>query len=137
VVALLGASAPAIAQGTKAAGPKMVMNDVTIKMADATYTGTMTLGIARGQATGKLHLTAPAEVLGDVAGTSAAGVVSLDFPYRMPERNCEGRVKMTLTIPPKPGPVTGTMEAVGCGRDAGNKAQGTVELVPQAPKPKK
>lgn len=130
-------AAPAMAQGTRAAGPKMVTNDITIKMPDGTYTGTMTLGLARGQATGKLHLTAPAEVLGDVAGTSREGVVSLDFPYRMPERNCQGTVKMRLTIPPKPGPATGTMQAVGCGRDASNPMEGTVELVPREFKPKK
>jgi hypothetical protein len=114
----------------------MLMNDITVK-ADSVYTGTMELGVVKGRVTGKLHLTAPAEVLGDVAGTSKAGVMLLEFPYRMPQRNCEGTVKMTITVPPKPGPAAGTMEAIGCGREPTNALQGTVELTPQALKPKK
>jgi len=126
---------PLAAQGKKSGGPKMVMNDITVT-ADTVYTGTVEMGVDKGQVTGKLHLTAPEEIVADVAGTSKAGVMSLEFPYRMTRRDCTGTVKMTITVPPKPGPAKGTMEAIGCGRDASQKLLGTVELIPVAPKKK-
>ena len=45
-----------------------------------------------------------------------------------------GNVKMTIKLPAKPGPATGTMEATGCGRDLAQPLPGTVELVPAAAK---
>ena len=73
------------------------------------------------------------EITGKVAGTSKGGVLDLEFPYLMTERNCEGTVKMNIKMPQKPGRAAGTMEAVGCGRDPSQKLTGTVELVPSAP----
>jgi hypothetical protein len=110
---------------------KAIRNDLTIKAADgAVYTGTMEMTAEKGKVTGTLHITKPTEIKGNVAGTTAKGAMKLAFPYLMIERNCEGSVKMDLTIPPKVGPVTGTMEATGCGRDETRKLTGTVELVP-------
>lgn len=123
------------AQTKQAAGPKMVAYDITVN-ADTVYTGTMEMGVEEGKVTGKVHLTAPEEVTGDVAGTAKGGVLSLDFPYSMPQRGCDGAVKMTITLPPKPGPATGTLEAVGCGRDPSQPLTGTVELMPVALKKK-
>ena len=117
--------------GAQAKGLKPIVNDLTIKAADGTtYTGTMAMAIEKGKVTGTLHITKPTEIKGVLAGSSAKGQVKLAFPYTMLERKCDGTAKMDLTIPSKPAPVTGTMEAVGCGRDETRKLTGTVELVP-------
>lgn len=130
--AVFGAAAVmALPAQSRNAGTKSVMNDITVK-ADAVYTGSMELAIAGGKVSGAMHITSPTEIRGQVAGTSKAGVLSLDFPYRMTQRNCDGTVKMTIALPPKPGLASGTMEAIGCGRDTPLK--GTVELIPAAPK---
>ena len=128
VASLVSASAQ---EGRKPAGTT-VMYDITVK-ADAVYTGTMELTIDRGKVTGKMHITTPTEVTGNVAGTSTKGVVALDFPFFMTEQKCEGNVKMDATLPPKIGPTSGTLEVVGCGRDATNKLTGTFDLKPAAP----
>jgi hypothetical protein len=135
--ALMGAAivGSASAQTKKSSGPKSVMHAITIK-ADEVYTGTMEMAVDRGKVTGNLHLTAPTEITGKVAGTAKGGVLSLEFPYHMVERNCDGTVKMNITLPATPGPAAGTMEAGGCGRDPDSKLPGTVELVPVVPKKK-
>ena len=120
------------AQTKKPAGTKGVLYDVTVT-ADQVYTGTMEMTIAGGKVAGTMTLTSPTNITGKVAGTSKAGVLSLDFPYRMTERNCEGNVKMTIKMPPKPGPASGTMEAGECGGNPDNKTTGTVALKPAAP----
>ena len=120
------------AGGAGAAGTKGVMNRITVR-ADAVYTGTMETQVQKGKVTGKMHITAPTEITGDVSGTSKDGVMTLEFPYHMIENKCDGTVKMNITMPAKPGPATGTMEAVGCGRDPSQKLMGTVELVPEQP----
>ena len=115
---------------TKSSG-KPILNDLTIKAADGSvYTGTMEMRAAKGKVTGTMHIVKPTEITGTVAGTAEKGVMKLAFPYLMTERKCEGKVTMELTVPAKPGPVTGSMEAVGCGRDPASKLTGTVELVP-------
>jgi hypothetical protein len=60
--------------------------------------------------------------------------MNLDFPYHMTEQNCDGTVRMTITLPEKLGPAKGTMEATGCG-DPTQRVSGTVELKPSTPKP--
>ena len=92
----------------------------------------MDLTIASGVVTGSMVLKSPTEITGKVAGTSKAGVLALEFPYQMTERKCEGTVKMNIALPPKPGPASGTMEAVGCGRDETRKLTGKVDLKPVA-----
>ena len=135
-VALAGTVLAGVAAAqTKTKGPAAggMTHDITIN-ADSVYTGTMQMAIAKGKVTGDLHVTAPTEIKGKVAGTAKAGVLSLDFPYQMTERQCEGTVKMEITLPARPGPATGTMEAIGCGRDETRKLTGTVELTPRAAK---
>lgn len=124
----------ASAQTKKQAGTKSVMHDITVK-ADEVYTGTIEMAVDRGKVTGKLHLTAPTEITGKVAGTAKGGVLNLEFPYYMTERQCDGMVKMNITLPEKPGLATGTMEAGACG-DPGSKVTGTVELRPSELKKK-
>jgi hypothetical protein len=133
---ILAASMASVsAQARRPAGPTTVIHDITIK-ADAVYTGTMELTTDRGKVTGKMHITAPTEVTGTVAGTSNKGVMALDFPFFMTEQKCEGNVKMDIALPPKVGPAAGTLEVVGCGRDATNKLTGTIDLKPVAAAPK-
>ena len=127
-------SAVASAQTKKQAGTKSVMHDITVK-ADEVYTGTIEMAVDSGKVTGKLHLTAPTEITGKVAGTAKGGVLNLEFPYYMTERQCDGMVKMNITLPAKPGLATGTMEAGACG-DPGSKVTGTVELKPSELKKK-
>ena len=114
-----------------------VMNEITVKT-DTVYTGTMELTTDRGKVTGKLHITAPTDITGDVAGTSNKGVMALDFPFFMTEQKCTGHVKMNVTLPARVGPATGTMEAIGCSGRPEDKVTGTIELKPVAPaqKPK-
>jgi hypothetical protein len=109
-----------------------VAHEIAITTAESTYTGIMDLTIASGVVTGTLLLKSPTEITGKVAGTSKAGVLALEFPYQMTRRKCEGTVKMNIKLPPKPGPATGTMEAVGCGRDETRKLTGKVDLKPVA-----
>ena len=136
VAAALLAAVPAAAQSKKNVERKMVVHDITV-VADTIYRGTLALAIDSGTVTGKLQIMTPTEILGDVAGTAERGVLSLAFPYTMPQRNCGGTAKVNITLPPKPGPAKGTVEAVGCGRDATNKLTGTVEMTPRQPKTKK
>lgn len=128
--AVMASSVPA--QTKKPAGTKSVTYDVTIK-ADEVYTGKMEMAVDRGKVTGNLHLTSPTEITGKVAGTAKGSVLSLDFPYHMTERKCEGNVTMTITLSAKSGPATGTMEAGECGGDPNKKLPGTVELNPVMP----
>ena len=132
MVVCAAVAATGSAQTKKPAGAKPVTYDVTIK-ADAVYTGTMEMAIDRGKVTGDMRLTSPTEITGKVAGTAKSGVLTLAFPYYMTERKCEGNVKMNITMPAKPGPASGTMEAAGCGRDPANVLPGTVELKPATP----
>lgn len=131
LIALAGLllAAPVYSQTKSAA--KAIENDLTIKGADGSvYAGKLTMAVEKGKVSGTMHIAKPTEIKGTVAGTAGKGAMKLAFPYTMTERNCQGTVKMDLTVPAKPGPVTGTMEAVGCGRDETQKLTGTVELVP-------
>lgn len=132
VLACAAMTGAASAQTKKPTGTKGVTYDVTIK-ADEVYTGTMEMAVVGGKVAGSLNLTSPTRITGKVAGTSKASVMSLDFPYVMTERNCEGNVKMTIKMPPKPGPASGTTEAGECGGDPNKKLTGTVDLKPAAP----
>ena len=116
----------------KPAARNTIAHEITIN-AESIYTGTMDLTIAGGVVSGNMLLKTPTEITGKVAGTAKAGVLALEFPYQMTERKCEGTVKMNITLPPKPGPATGTMEAVGCGRDETRKLTGKVDLKPILP----
>ena len=121
------------AQGGQPADTKSVMHDITIK-ADNVYSGTVEMTVAAGKVTGKMKLTVPTEITGEVAGTATADALALEFPFHMTEDNCDGKVKMNIKLPSTPGPATGTMEAVGCGREEANKVTGTVELKPAVAK---
>jgi hypothetical protein len=123
------------AQAKKPAGTKSVMHEVTITTSENVYTGTMEMAIESGKVTGDLRITSPTEITGKIAGTAKAGALALQFPFHMTERNCDGAVKMNITLPEKPGPAKGTMEAGGCGDNASDKTTGTVELKPVAAAP--
>ena len=130
-IALTGLALAGPVDAQTKSSAKSIVNQLTIKAADGgVYTGTMEIAAVKGKVTGTLHITKPTEIKGAVAGTAEKGVMKLAFPYQMIERNCQGSVKMDLKVPAKPAPVTGTMEAVGCGRDQTQKLTGTVELVP-------
>jgi len=136
VAGLLGlvAVAPIAAQKKPAPGTKY---DVTITADGKPYTGTMDLAIAAGKVSGKMHLTKPAEITGDPAGTTKAGQMKLDFPYHMVQNKCDGRIAMDIKVAAKPAPAKGTVVIDGCGS---TKLPGTIELVPAAaakPAPKK
>jgi hypothetical protein len=123
----------AVAQDRKPAGTKPMMHEIIVT-ADTVYTGTVEMAIARGKVTGDMVITSPTRITGKVAGTSKAGVLTLEFPYIMVEENCEGTVKMNIKLGDKPGVGSGTMEAVGCGSEPDTPVTGTVELKPAAPK---
>ena len=131
-VAALAMTGTASAQAKKPAGTNAVTYDITIQT-EATYTGTMDIAVAKGVATGNMKITSPGEINGKVAGTSKGGELKLDFPYTMVQRGCTGQIQMDVKMPPKPGPGKGTVSIVGCGRDAANKLNGTIELKPAAP----
>jgi hypothetical protein len=90
----------------------------------------MELAVAGNKVTGDMHITAPTEITGKAEGTVKGGQFALDFPYRMVQRGCDGRIAMAFTLPPKmgPKPATGTVEITECGRPAGNRLAGTIEL---------
>ena len=90
--------------------------------------------VEKGKVTGDMRISSPTGIIGKVAGTSEAGVLKLDFPYHMTEQGCDGNVKMHLKVPPKAGPITGTMEATGCGMEPGQTLTGTVEMTVARPK---
>lgn len=129
LTALIGAVAPAGAQQKKLP-PNTVVYDLTVQADGAAHTGTMQLTVAAGKVTGDMHITHPGEITGKPAGTSKAGVMKLDFPYRMVQRSCDGRIAMDLKMPAKAGagPTTGTAAITGCD---GAKLAGTVEMKPK------
>ena len=129
---------PATAQQKKAPG-NTVKYDVTIKTDGAAYTGTMDLATAAGKVSGDMVISQPTEITGKPAGTVKAGVMKLDFPYRMVQRECDGQIVMDIKMPAKAGagPATGTVSIVGCGRTEANKLPGTIELMPKAAEKKK
>jgi hypothetical protein len=116
-----------------AAAPNSVTYDTTVT-ADKVYTGTMEMAVDAGKVTGNLRLTSPTGITGTVAGTEKNGVLTLAFPFHMTEQDCTGTVRVNITLPAKPGPAMGTLEAVGCGREEKDKLTGTVELKPAQPK---
>ena len=129
---------PATAQQKKAPG-NTVKYDVTIKTDGAAYTGTMDLATAAGKVSGDMVISQPTEITGKPAGTVKLGVMKLDFPYRMVQRECDGQIVMDIKMPAKAGagPATGTVSIVGCGRTEANKLPGTIELMPKAAEKKK
>ena len=132
VTAGLVAALPASAQ-TKKPAANAVMYDVTIQADGAAHTGTMQLATTAGKVSGAMHITQPSEITGTAAGTSKAGQMHLDFPYRMVQRACDGRIEMDIKLPAKmsAGPANGTVSITGCGRSDGNKLAGTIELRPK------
>ena len=132
VLAVAGAL-PASAQTKKPAGTATTY-DITVNADGGVHTGTMLLVVAAGKVTGDMHITAPGEITGKAAGTSKAGQMHLDFPYRMVQRACDGRIQMDIKVPPKTGPANGTVSITGCGRTDANKLTGTIELKPRAKK---
>ncbi len=128
--ALLVASsvAPGSAQAKKPAGPKGVTYDMAITVDGRVHTGTLLLATAAGKVTGEMHVKQPSEITGKVAGTTKAGETSLDFPYHMVERNCDGQIAMRFKAPAKGAGTKGTVAIHGCGRDPSNKLEGTIEL---------
>ncbi len=136
IAALLAAIAaiPIGAQTKKAA--TSIPFDVTITAEGKPYTGTMELAIAAGKVTGDMHITAPTEITGKLAGTSKGSLVTLAFTYRMVTRGCEGHIAMSVTLPQKKGgaPASGTVEIAECGRPEAPKISGTIELKPKAAK---
>lgn len=127
------AATTAAAQDGKAAGAKPIVHEIIVT-ADTVYTGTVEIAVTRGKVTGDMVITSPTRITGKVAGTSKAGVLTLEFPFLMVEQNCEGTVKMDIKMGEKPGVGSGTMEAVGCGSEADQPVTGTVELKPVAAK---
>lgn len=130
-------ASPAFAQAKKAANSTDY--DVTVVADGTPYTGTMTIAITAGKVSGDIHITAPTEVTGKVAGTAKAGKLSLDFPYRMVERGCEGQIAIEIALPEKKAtvPTTGTAVIGQCGEPQSEKIDGTVELKPKAAEKKK
>jgi hypothetical protein len=118
------------AQTKKPSGAKPVTYDVTITAEGTPYTGTMVLTVAGGKVTGTMDITRPTAVTGKAAGTVKAGEMTLDFPFHMVERKCDGQIAMNFKMPAKPAETKGTVSIVGCGRDATNKLPGTIELTP-------
>ncbi|HJR61077.1 MAG TPA: hypothetical protein VJ813_16820 [Vicinamibacterales bacterium] len=120
------------AQPKKTGGANSVTYDVTINADGAAHTGRMVLAVNGPKVTGKMHITSPGEITGNAAGSMKAGVMTLDFPYHMVQRNCDGQIAMNIRLTPKLPASNGTVEIVGCGRDASNKLAGTIELKPVA-----
>ena len=123
-------SSPAPAQKQ---APNSRTYDVSVTADGTVYTGTMDLAVAGGKVTGDMHITVPSEITGKPAGTVKGSEMTLDYVYRMTDRNCEGTIVMTLKTSAKigAGPLTGTAQIGECGRD-GDKIPATVELKPKA-----
>jgi hypothetical protein len=118
------------AQTKKPAGTKGVTYDLTITVDGGVYTGKLDLATTAGKVAGAMHITQPTEITGKVVGTSKAGDMVLDFPYRMVQRNCDGQIAMNFKAPSRTAGSKGTVSIAGCGRDASNKLSGTMELKP-------
>lgn len=130
VGAMLAASAIASlsAQARKPAGTKGVTYELSISADGGVYTGTLNLVTNAGKVSGAMQITQPTEITGRVSGTVKSGEFALDFPYRMVQRNCDGRIAMSVKAPVKDAVSKGTVSIQGCGRDATNKLAGTLEL---------
>lgn len=134
VAAIAGAVAmlPVSAQ-TKKAAPNTITYDITVNADGDAHTGTMALAVAGGKVAGEMHITKPSEITGKAVGTAKAGQMHLDFPYRMVQRACDGRIEMDIKLPAKmgSGPARGTVAITGCARSDSNKLAGTIELTPR------
>jgi hypothetical protein len=95
-------ASPAWAQ-QKSAAAKPTVYDLTIQADGAAYTGTMELTVAAGKVSGAMSITQPTEITGKPVGTSKAGEMKLDFPYRMVQRGCDGQIAMDIKMPAKAG----------------------------------
>lgn len=131
--AAMAVASPAFAQSAKA--KNSITYDITVTAEGTPYTGTMDLAVAGNKVTGNMHITAPTEITGKPEGTVKGGQFALDFPYRMVQRGCDGRIAMAFKLPPKMGstPANGTVDITGC---EGNKLKGTIDLRPKAVAPK-
>ncbi len=118
------------AQAKKPAAAGAMTYDLTITTDGTAYTGKMDLAVKAGKVTGAMQVVQPTEITGKAAGTVKGGEMLLDFPYLMVQRKCEGQIAMNIKMPAKTGPASGTVSIIGCGRDAGNKLTGKVELTP-------
>lgn len=134
VAAILAATgSAAFAQGAPAKGAtkstvaKGQTYDVEFVFDNTPYSGTMVLQIAKkgGPVGGKMEITRPSVVNGDVAGTLTGETLSLDYPFTMVQENCTGRVVVTAKMTPKRDVATGTATASGCGD---NPLEGTFSL---------
>lgn len=132
VMVSAGAAGILSAQTATPKTARPVTHEVTV-VADQVYTGTLAMAIEAGKVTGDMHLTAPTEITGKLAGTAQDGQLQLEFPFHMTEQGCNGSVKMKIALPARPGPAKGTMAAVGCGRESDSPLEGTVELKPAQP----
>jgi hypothetical protein len=136
-VAVASGGAAAQEQKKEEGGPKPVLHDITVT-ADVVYTGTMSMAVEKGKVSGDLHITVPTEVTGKVAGTAKGNQLALEFPFYMTEQQCEGFVKIDVTLPEKAGtPATGKLTAIGCGIEESQPLVGAVELKPSAAKAEK
>jgi hypothetical protein len=124
---------PVAAAQTKKPAAKGTTYDITVNADGAAHTGTMLLTVTGGKVSGDMHITQPSEITGKAAGVSKGGQMHLDFPYRMVQRACDGRIEMTIKLPAKAAtaPANGTVSITGCGRTDANKLAGTVELKPR------
>jgi hypothetical protein len=138
-VALLSLVVSTASAEQKSAAAKPTVYDLTIQADGAAYTGTMELTVAGGKVSGAMNITQPTEITGKPSGTSKAGLMKLDFAYRMVQRGCDGQIAMEIKMPAKAGagPAAGTVSIIGCGRTEANKLPGTIELKPQAAAKKK
>jgi hypothetical protein len=114
--------------------PKATIYNITINADGSAYTGTMALAVTAGRVMGTMTITQPTEINGTPAGTLKTGQMTLDFPYRMVQRACDGRIAMEIKMPAKAGSAaaTGTVAITECGRPEGKKLTGTIEMKPKA-----
>ena len=78
-----------------------------------TYSGTMTLTVAKGTVSGPMMIDQPVPVTGDVAGTLKGDALALDYAYTVKsDQPCTGRV--TVDAKMTTDGATGTARSIGC-----------------------
>jgi hypothetical protein len=81
---------------------------------ETTYSGTMTLSVAKGAVSGPMVIDQPVSVTGDTAGTLKGDSLMLDYEFTIKsDQPCTGRVTVDAKMTPD-GSASGTAHSTGC-----------------------
>jgi hypothetical protein len=99
------------------AGPT---HEVLFDVNGQTYSGVTTFVVDKaGKVTGKMSISSPATINGQLNGEIKDGTWKFDYPFTMVEQNCSGTVAGTAKVTAGQAEISGSVTiAGGCGTEA-------------------